>query len=220
MEKKRIVIDKNEFPAEIYSFLDEAPLYDSSCSEEAKVFFIEKDSGYFLKTSAEGTLETEAIMTKYFHSKGLSAEVCLYIRGNRDYLITKKIPGEDGTAEHHISEPERLCKIFAETLARLHHTDFYDCPLKSITSTFVPNPAFTALIHGDYCLPNIMLDSFRFTGLNDLDHAGTGDPHRDISSALRTLNRNLKTDKYNSVFLDCYGREKIDFQKLKSWEGL
>ncbi|MCL2479960.1 MAG: phosphotransferase, partial [Treponema sp.] len=102
----------------------------------------------------------------------------------------------------------------------LHQTDFSGCPLKSKSSGLVTDPVYTALIHGDYCLPNIMLDNFTFTGLVDLDYAGIGDPHRDISSALWTLNHNLKTDKYNDLFIDCYGREKIDFKRLKLWEGL
>ena len=220
MKRKRINIEKNKFPPGVFLFLADAPVYDSSCSMEAKVYFIEKDSGYFLKTSAAKSLETEAIMTKYFNSKGLSAKVCLYIQDEIDYLITEKISGEDGTAGHYLSDPQKLCKVFAETLARLHRTDFSDCPLKSKTSAFVSNPVFTSLIHGDYCLPNIILDNFEFSGLLDLDHAGSGDPYRDISSALWTLTHNLKTDKYNDLFLDCYGRDKIDLQKLKSWEGL
>lgn len=37
-----------------------------------------------------------------------------------------------------------------------------------------------ALIHGDYCLPNIMLDDWRLAGFIDLDHAGFSDRHVDI----------------------------------------
>ena len=220
MIKNAILTDYKTFPAEILPFLKGAVLYDSSCSEEAKVYFSDKDRGYFIKTAAQGTLENEATMTGYFHSKGLSSEVCLYLKSESDYLITKKINGKDGTDECYLSDPVRLCKVFAETLVCLHQTDFSGCPLKSKSSGLVTDPVYTALIHGDYCLPNIMLDDFRFTGLVDLDYAGIGDPHRDISSALWTLNHNLRTDKYNDLFLDCYGREKIDFKQLKLWEGL
>ena len=60
-----------DYPAEIRSLLSGAKLYDSSCSPEAKVIFVNKDSGYFLKSANKGVLEHEAEMTKYFHGKGL-----------------------------------------------------------------------------------------------------------------------------------------------------
>ena len=218
-EKKQITIPKNQFPEQIIGFIDNSIVYDSSCSKEATVYYIKKDCGYFLKVAPKNTLETESVMTKYFHSKGLSAEVCLYFQDDKDYLITKQINGEDGTSAFHLSNPEKLCETFAKTLAKLHQLDFNDCPLVSKTASFVPSHENTCLIHGDYCLPNIIMNEFIFTGLIDLDHAGIGDPHRDICSALWTLNHNLKTDRYNDLFLNYYGKEKIDPERLKMWTG-
>ena len=51
-----------------------------------------------------------------------------------------------------------------------------------------------ALIHGDYCLPNIMLDDWRLAGFIDLDHAGFSDRHVDIFWGIWTLQFNLHTD--------------------------
>ena len=36
------------------------------------------------------------------------------------------------------------------------------------------------LLHGDYCLPNVILDDWRFSGFVDLDCAGVGDRHVDV----------------------------------------
>jgi len=36
-----------EYPAELRLFLSGAKLYDNSCSPEARVIFVDKDSGYF-----------------------------------------------------------------------------------------------------------------------------------------------------------------------------
>lgn len=223
MERKKTEINTEGFPAEISGLLQGFAVYDSSCSKEAKVFFIERDEGFYLKIAAAKTLEAESILTKYFYSLGLSAEVCLYVQSDKDYMITRRIPGEDATAAIYLSNPKKLCEVFAQTLAGLHKMDFSGCPVKSKTSSLIPNsliqnPEYTALIHGDYCLPNILLEDFKFTGLIDLDHAGIGDPHRDIVSAFWTLNRNLKTDKYNDLFLDCYGKNKIDPDRLRLWE--
>ena len=55
--------------------MKDSALYDSSCSPQARVTFINKDHGYFLKEAAEGTLKTEALMTGYMHSLKLSEEV-------------------------------------------------------------------------------------------------------------------------------------------------
>ena len=79
MKLTPIQIDLNHFPNEFHSLLNHAKLYDSSSSENAKVYFIDNDEGYFLKSAAQGTLQREAEMTRYFHQKGLATEVLSYI---------------------------------------------------------------------------------------------------------------------------------------------
>ena len=66
------------------------------------------------------------------------------------------------------------------------------------------------LLHGDYCLPNIILDNWNFSGFIDLGCGGAGDRHIDLFWGLWSLQFNLKTDKYRDRFLDAYGREKIN----------
>ncbi|MBE6923700.1 MAG: aminoglycoside 3'-phosphotransferase [Ruminococcaceae bacterium] len=65
------------------------------------------------------------------------------------------------------------------------------------------------LLHGDYCLPNIILNDWRFSGFIDLGAAGIGDRHMDLFWGLWSLEFNLKTNRYNGRFLDVYGRDKI-----------
>ncbi len=71
------------------------------------------------------------------------------------------------------------------------------------------------LIHGDYCLPNIILKDFNFSGFIDLGNSGVGDKHIDIFWAVWTLNFNLKTEKYTNRFFDAYGRKNFDKEVLK-----
>jgi len=71
------------------------------------------------------------------------------------------------------------------------------------------------LLHGDYCLPNIMLDDWRFSGFVDLDAGGVGDPHVDIFWMIWSLEYNFKTDKYRERFLDAYGRSKVNEDMLR-----
>ncbi len=71
------------------------------------------------------------------------------------------------------------------------------------------------LIHGDYCLPNIMLDNWKHSGFVDVGNGGVGDRHIDVFWGIWTLWFNLGTDKYRERFIDAYGRDKIDENILK-----
>ena len=70
-------------------------------------------------------------------------------------------------------------------------------------------------IHGDFCLPNIMMENGKFSTFIDVGLAGVGDRHIDIYWVLWSLWYNLKTDKYTDTFLDFYGRDKVDMERLK-----
>ena len=240
------------YPAEFHPFLSGAKLFDSSCSPEARVIFIDKNSGYFLKSAPKGSLEREATMTRYFHGKGLAAEVLAYISDERDWLLTEKIRGDDCTTAKYLKNPERLCDTAAERLALLHAADCGGCPVPNHTERYLakaeankrngtydqshcpdswgyPNEddawavvcshghllKTDTLLHGDYCLPNIILDDWRFNGFIDLDNGGVGDRHVDIFWGAWSLSFNLKTDKYRQRFYDAYGHGMIDTDMLR-----
>jgi kanamycin kinase len=118
-----IVTDIEQFPEPLRPILEGAAMYDSSCSEAARVIFIDKDGGYLFKTDT--------------------------------------------------------------------------------------------LLHGDYCLPNIILDDWKLSGFIDLDSGGAGDRHVDIFWGVWSLFFNLKTDKYRDRFLDAYGRSRVDEDMLR-----
>ena len=251
---KRVQIEKIPLalPEEIRKFTEGARIFDSSCSPEARVYFIERDGGYYLKSNVAGSLQREALMTDYFHKKGLGAEVLEYFSGEGDLLLTRAMVGEDCTYPEYISNPDRLCDMLGERLRALHELDIRDCPIKDRMSEYIslaeenylsdnydkshfPDSfgyasgeeaykAFTegkhllkseVLIHGDYCLPNIMLNNWRFSGFIDLGNAGVGDRHIDLFWGRWTLGFNLGTEKFDNRFFDAYGRDKIDEEKLK-----
>ena len=247
-----IEIHLQDYPSELRPLLLGAKLYDSSCSAEAKVIFIDKDCGYFLKSAPKGILEREAVMTRYFHSKGLATEVLEYLPRERDWLLTVKIPGSDGIASKYLKQPERLCDIWAEQLVMLHESDFSDCPVKNHTEWLIERAEHNmrtdnydksdfpdsfgyknaeeawavvenqghllkpdTLLHGDYCLPNIILYDWRFSGFIDVGNGGVGDRHVDIFWGIWTLFWNLHTHNYRRRFIDAYGRDKIDENILR-----
>ena len=253
MKRIRTHPELSQFPAEAARLLEGAVLYDSSCSPEARVIFIDRDGGLFLKKAAAGTLRTEAEMTAYFHTLGLSAEVLLYCtEGGADCLITRRLPGEDCLDEVCLSDPKRLCDTTATLLRALHETPCAACPVDRIASytagvrqgldgsryepdLFAPMWEFATfdeaeaaareglsslkaevLIHGDYCLPNIILRDWRLSGYIDLGNGGIGDRHIDLLWGVWTLNYNLKTTAWTERFLDAYGRDRVEPEKLRA----
>ena len=88
MKKTLITQMPEDLPKEIKNFISDAPIYDSSSSPEARVYFVDKEEGYYLKRANLGKLAKEAKMTHYFYSKGLGAEVLDYTANDRDWLLT------------------------------------------------------------------------------------------------------------------------------------
>ena len=253
---KRTLIDKIPFelPSEIVRYTENARIYDSSCSPEARVYFIDIECGYYLKISEPKSLLTEAKMTEYFHSKELGADVISYVSAERDFMLTRRVAGEDATNERFISEPKKLCDRLAEYLRELHESQISDCPVQnrneaylalaeknyklgrydlSLTEELFPfrssDEAYAilnagkdglkseVLLHGDYCLPNVMLnDDFSLSGYIDVGNGGVGDRHIDLFWGTWTLYFNLKTDRYRSRFLDAYGRDKANEEILRT----
>lgn len=246
MKRREININELDFPSEIQGILSNSLVFDSSCSRQARVFFIDKEQGFYLKKSGKGTLENEAVMDAYFHKKGLSAKVVSYISDEYDWLLTERVPGEDCIFEKYLSDPLRLTDTIAMKLRELHETDFSDCPIQNRNDSYIKtaydnyasgaydNDSFPdsfgyknaedamkvieenkhrlksdVLLHGDYCLPNIMLNDWQFSGFIDLGNGGVGDRHIDLFWGAWTLNFNLHTEKYRERFFDAYGRDKI-----------
>lgn len=251
---KKIKIDNiPNAPQEFSRFLNGAEVFDSSCSPEARVYYIKTDGGLYLKTAAKGTLQREALMTDYFHRIGLGAEVLGYVTDENDWLLTAAVKGEDCVHEMYLSDPKRLCDTLAVTLRELHETKHSDCPVKDRVTEYLAlaeenyetgnydNSHFPdsfgyrsaeeaykvlqegkgalkneVLIHGDYCLPNIMLDNWKLSGFIDVGNSGVGDRHIDLFWGTWTLWFNLHTNEYYDRFLDAYGRDKIDENILKT----
>ena len=163
----------------------------------------------------------------------------------REYLLTARLPGECAYERAYRENPGRLCEVLAECLRRLHATPAPDCPYRPLERWLAKacqggqlcdarlldgrapeeelallrerGHIFThdTLIHGDACLPNVLLLDWRFTGFIDLGGAGLGDPHVDLYWALWSLEYNLRTPAWGDTFLDCYGRGDVDGERLR-----
>lgn len=253
MERKPVIIDPMQFPVSVQEILNGAAVYDSSCSPAARVWFIDREEGFYLKKADWGTLEREAKLAAYFHEKGLTAQVLTYEQNTADWLLTRAVPGEDCIHKQYLDDPVRLCDTLAILLRQLHETDFAGCPVPDRTGEYIAAVAENhrlkkwddslfpdnwgyrsadeawavveefsgelkndVLIHGDYCLPNVILDNWNFSGFIDLGAAGIGDRHMDLFWGLWSLNYNLNSDAYRERFLDVYGKDGFEPEILRA----
>lgn len=216
MIKKEIQINIEDFPKELHYILKDTKVFDSSSHPTMKVFYSE--CGYYVKIAEKGILEKEAEMAKRFAQNGLGVEVVSYITKEKDYMVTRPAVGEDCT--HYLNNPEKLCEVLAETMKFLHSRPLEGVPVSPCMDTYIKTKKSDLLkqdvfIHGDFCLPNIILNDWKFSSFIDLGFAGAGDRHIDIYWVLWSLNYNLKTDKYTHYFLNLYGKENYDKEILK-----
>ena len=251
MNRTLITPNYDTFPPQFHPLLQGAVLYDSSCSADARVYYIDRDEGFYLKASPRGTLETEAKLTCFLHERGLAAEVLAYEQADRDWLLTRRVPGEDCTHRQYLEDPHRLAELLGTRLRCLHALDPTGCPVTdhtkqyldtvyrnyearcfdnsgryhpcssaeeaiAVVREFAPYLRRDTLLHGDYCLPNVMLDDWRFSGFIDLGRGGVGDRHIDLFWGAWSLWFNLKTDAYSNRFLDAYGRDRVEPEILKA----
>jgi aminoglycoside phosphotransferase len=70
------------------------------------------------------------------------------------------------------------------------------------------------MTHGDYCLPNIMIENDQVSGFIDLGYFGIGDPYRDYIAAQYSVRRNLG-EEWIAPFFHAYGLKSLDEQKLR-----
>ena len=118
MTKTRLDALPPDCPAEIAELLGDAPVYDSSCSEDARVFFIDRNEGFFLKRAPLENLREEKAMTAVFARLGLGPEVLAYTQNEWGWMLTRRIPGEDGT--HYLDRPAILCDVLGPAFRELH----------------------------------------------------------------------------------------------------
>lgn len=216
MEKKRIQIKTEDFPEELLYLFKNSNVYDTSSNPTARVLY--SDMGCYIKIAERGMLQRESTLAGIFERKGIGARVITYISGDKDYLVTEGVKGED--APHYLEDPERLCGVFAEAMKYLHSLPVMDIPVSPCMEQYAllkegKKLEKDTLIHGDFCFPNIMMDHWKFSKFIDVGLAGVGDRHIDIYWLLWSLQYNLKTDQYADYFLDLYGREDVDEEILQ-----
>lgn len=225
---------------------------DVSGRSGARTYRLGRDGGYYLKIGDPGQLRADDEALRYFAPCGYAPPVIGYRCADRDYLLTRELPGLPASHPQRLADPARLAETLGRILRRFHAQPTAGCPLSNsradmlarvgrnvrrrhldeAMAAYVGETDIDALcgyiqahaavlrddvvLHGDYCLPNILLDDAgHLTGFLDLGAAGCGDRHYDLFWGRWSLQYNLQTDRYGDRFFDAYGRSAIDPQRLK-----
>jgi aminoglycoside phosphotransferase len=77
----------------------------------------------------------------------------------------------------------------------------------------IPSEEDLVFTHGDYCMPNIIIQGDRIGGFIDMGRAGIGDRYRDLALAVRSVQFNYGRE-WVEPFLQEYGSGTIDWKKI------
>ena len=72
------------------------------------------------------------------------------------------------------------------------------------------------LVHGDYCLPNVLFDADRRHYFVDVGEAGVGDRYIDIVAGIWSLRHNYGKGSVGNL-LNEYGLRTLDREKLTAY---
>lgn len=184
------------------------------------VAFVSADRDYFLTRAADGQTALSLYADPDYVSSLMGHTLCRL----HDALTTNE---QVRQAAHAFSLPNRrgeYCQRVGENYRKGMFDPSVLLPQFGIKSREEAYQIFArdhhlfsadTLIHGDYCLPNIIVNNRRFSCFIDVGLAGLFDRHVDLFWGVWSLNYNLGTDAYSDRFLDSYGRDRVDERLLR-----
>jgi aminoglycoside phosphotransferase len=154
-----------------------------------------QDGAVYVKRARE--LKDERDRTVWLAGRLPAPEVLGLFRGfGDDWLLTRAVRGVPLSDRSLGWEPALVAQRLGEILRDIHAVDATGCPFGE------PRPGHV-LIHGDYCLPNVLVEGGRLSGLIDLGLAGLGDPQDDLAAGVWSLQYNFGPGLARE-FLDAY----------------
>lgn len=175
------------------------------------VLYISSDRDYMLTKSAIGKDCTHYLEEPEKLCQVL-ADTLRKLHGNskEEYPISSRMQRFVEAARGDISSGEFDSHVLLDCFEIKNLEEAWD-----IMQENVDKLKFDTLIHGDYCLPNVILNEYEFSSLIDFGMSGVGDKHVDLYWVLWSLKFNLNSNAYMDYFLDLYGRENFEYDMLR-----
>ena len=128
--------------------------------------------------------------------------------GYDEWLLTGGLPGVNAVEPALRADPARLVPVLGEALRRFHDALPVDrCPFDGRAAgrdRTPPGGEDAVVCHGDYCLPNVLVDDWQLSGYVDLGELGVADRWADLTMAGWSVTRNLGPGWEQRLF-EAYG---------------
>ena len=121
------------------------------------------------------------------------------------------------------NSPEKFLKIGKERMLKgLVQTKEFDNRWNSLTPKSLydqilrikPSHFDYVFCHGDYCLPNIIINEGKLSGFIDWVYGGISDRYQDLAAVIWSIGFNFG-EKWIKYFIQDYGLEELDYDRIK-----
>lgn len=198
----------NIIPSFLLSFLDNKKIRAINKAHVSGDYVFDVENTYILKISInKERLLREKEKNDYLSTKLPVSKTVFYSDEERyAYYLKTKVKGKPLVSKEYLNNPKKLAKLLGKAISMFHNADASDCVLKNNYSDG------NTLIHGDFCLPNILVKDNKVVGFIDLGDSGIGDPWRDYAWCIWSLEYNLKSKNYTPLLLS---KLNINFNEEK-----
>jgi kanamycin kinase len=228
-----------DLPDELYRLIEgysinRYPWYETA----AKIYKLESDDILYLKL-IEGqptrTLEQESMILEWIDERVPTPKLLFYgYMEGIEFQLTTEIKG---TPIYKVQAHERMeaVKVLGETLWMIHSLDPSGCPIDNRVENKLAKIDDASVLgeapderlvftHGDYCLPNIIIENDVLSGVIDWDYGGLADPYVDFVSCTWSIAHNFgekdAKHKWIPLFFESYGLYEVNEEKLAFYNGL
>lgn len=210
-------------PEEIRSHftgLSEAVAYPSSQSDPVFRLGGKRDGDMYLKvlcvnSAGSNSLQDEATRLGWLSDKLPVPRVLAHgSSGGFEFLLTKSVPGVPAHDRSTSQNRQEVASLVGKALRTFHSVPIADCPFRHP----IVGPTSSEdemLVHGDYCLPNVLLGADRCHYL-DVGESGVGDRYIDIVAGIWSLRHNCGKGSEGHL-LGEYGLQTLDRRKLTAY---
>jgi aminoglycoside phosphotransferase len=124
-----------------------------------------------------------------------------------DWLMTREVAGVPLYHRTVGGDPAQKAQLLGEMLRELHSTDPSKLPFG------VPRPG-QVLVHGDFCLPNVLVTEGKLSAVIDVGGAELGSPEVDLAAGVWSLQYNFGQG-FGRDFLAAYGWPPMTDQAIE-----
>lgn len=204
MRLKEFIL-KNNIPKDLLNILENKKIRAINKAHRSGDLVYNVNNEYILKISTSfDRLNREKMINDLLSEYLPVSKSILFITDDKyTYYLKTRLIGVSLTEK--LKDPHLLIKLLKEAINLFHNVDI------TTLSKYLPMNGNT-LVHGDFCLPNILVHNNKISGFIDVEAVAIDDPWIDYAWCIWSLEYNLETDKFTPELLKSLN---IDFDKEK-----